>query len=461
MSKSQIIFTASSLTIIMLTWIFVATAAPNNDDAYTRAMQTMQNKGAVSCDPNWAYNLILSRATGRVNVRPVSTKGGQEYSMGLDPELACRIAKLMQDNPGVKIISGYRTLAHQQALVRQGKTKAKPGSSCHNYGLAADLQFPGWSRSKIQRILSKYKLHLAYHSNAHVQCVEHRVAGRNSANGCRTPCYGSAVTITASDGVLQGTPQLPSSQTPAFSPTGFGSPTGGTFDNYNYGAQQYVATNYPEFDNATYSDSELDVNSESWWSDYIGPESYPEGDGSVLQEDDAHTNTVPAWSPVLGLNNATDKTDIHQNTSNNSNIIDISNSARRVPSPNGSYGVLQQESFNQDIQPGARDSLLDFFTVANTQNANYSYTQDNLYYIDSANNGKINQDIYNSWRNSGNDISSGESLNINYNSNSRPQAAGSNNWWSATKKYMYYVADVGAHSISLTSPVVFNMFKLW
>lgn len=69
----------------------------------------------------------------------------------LEPEFKSKIETLLQDAEeatGLKwcVTSGRRTMAEQQSLYDQGRTKpgavvtkAPPGSSAHNFGLAADL----------------------------------------------------------------------------------------------------------------------------------------------------------------------------------------------------------------------------------------------------------------------------------------------------------------------------------
>lgn len=69
----------------------------------------------------------------------------------LEPEMKLKVAALLiaaQTATGVKwvVTAGRRTMAEQAAIFAQGRTapgkvvsNARPGSSAHNYGLAADL----------------------------------------------------------------------------------------------------------------------------------------------------------------------------------------------------------------------------------------------------------------------------------------------------------------------------------
>lgn len=77
------------------------------------------------------------------------------------PEFQARIFELMPWVPAFHAISGYRSVAEQNELHAQGRTKpgkivtnAKGGESFHNFGIAADFAFdtdekafglqPGW-----------------------------------------------------------------------------------------------------------------------------------------------------------------------------------------------------------------------------------------------------------------------------------------------------------------------------
>lgn len=71
---------------------------------------------------------------------------------GLNPEFAAKLAvferKLAESGIHVKMTAGYRSIAGQNALYAQGRTKpgkvvtkARGGYSWHNYGLGADYVF--------------------------------------------------------------------------------------------------------------------------------------------------------------------------------------------------------------------------------------------------------------------------------------------------------------------------------
>lgn len=68
---------------------------------------------------------------------------------GLDPEFDSALLRLIKDSGGkISVGSGYRSIAEQTKIYnlwRAGKHPAprvaKPGSSNHNFGLAADLKF--------------------------------------------------------------------------------------------------------------------------------------------------------------------------------------------------------------------------------------------------------------------------------------------------------------------------------
>ncbi len=105
------------------------------------------------CDSNPYPYLQTKNDTGRVT--SVS---------GLNSDFACRLSKFIKTSEAsgsrIRITSGYRSEEHQAELrkkydaeVAAGKNPApvaKPGSSKHNFGLAADLTFDGvWPNFKL------------------------------------------------------------------------------------------------------------------------------------------------------------------------------------------------------------------------------------------------------------------------------------------------------------------------
>lgn len=119
----------------------------------------------------------------------IPQKSGTSLRDGIDPELACRLAKFLEyANKSVcktKIISGYRSAATQQAMCGAGRSGcAPPGRSCHQYGLAVDLSSDCGGR--LRKMASQFQLTFPYYG-IHVQCAEHRGASRSSCTG---PCKG-------------------------------------------------------------------------------------------------------------------------------------------------------------------------------------------------------------------------------------------------------------------------------
>ncbi len=155
----------------------------------------LYENGKTSCNPEEAYNFLFAHANSGVLIKPVKNSEGK-YVDGLDPEFACRLYALIKDNPQISIISAYRSVQKQRELCGpKGKPHgcAPPGTSCHQYGLAVDLGLPSnlSKRSVFQSILARYKLHLPYSSNGHVQCVEHQIAShgdRGDKKGCTFSC---------------------------------------------------------------------------------------------------------------------------------------------------------------------------------------------------------------------------------------------------------------------------------
>ena len=121
------------------------------------------------------------------NVIPVMR--GNELADGIDPALACRLSKFLEAANRIcptRIVSGYRSFEHQRNLCGpSGKTGCSaPGRSCHQYGLAVDLSSD--CNGRLRQLAPQYQLHFPY-QGVHVQCIEHRTAGRSSCTG---PCVG-------------------------------------------------------------------------------------------------------------------------------------------------------------------------------------------------------------------------------------------------------------------------------
>ncbi len=164
-------------------------------NALNQAETWLYENGKTSCNPEEAYNFLFTHAGSGVLIKPVKNSEGK-YVDGLDPEFACRLYALIKDNPQISIISAYRSVQKQRELCGpKGKPHgcAPPGTSCHQYGLAVDLGLPSnlRSRSVFQSVLARYKLHLPYSANGHVQCVEHQIAShgdRGDKKGCTFSC---------------------------------------------------------------------------------------------------------------------------------------------------------------------------------------------------------------------------------------------------------------------------------
>lgn len=171
--------------------------------------------GGCESDP---YEALRPFVAGGAKVIP--TKDGNTLKDGIDPAFACRLSKLFQAmrhcNP--KITSGYRGIEDQRrACIRvcgnpggcqknQGYNGgcAKPGGSCHQYGLAVDTS----SSCAAQMSAKAREFGLisnipGYPNPNHYQCLEHGAsAGRGSCTG---PCNGG-LPITGTGGDQTGPP---------------------------------------------------------------------------------------------------------------------------------------------------------------------------------------------------------------------------------------------------------------
>ena len=93
-------------------------------------------------------------------------KGTNAKILGLHPEIREDVAEIINDlyKQGIKVrvISGLRTFEQQQALYNKGRTapgnivtKAKPGQSYHNYGLAVDTVYPAAKKAAVVAAFKK------------------------------------------------------------------------------------------------------------------------------------------------------------------------------------------------------------------------------------------------------------------------------------------------------------------
>jgi hypothetical protein len=138
-------------------------------------------------------------------ITPVWTNGRPEA--GIDPALACRVLKMLQaaSERGCRpyITSGYRSEAQQANMCGGGSTGcARAGNSCHQYGLAVDMNAP--CLSWLRQVAPEF--HLIQNNIPgdpyHFQCAEHRYANRSS---CTSACNGG-LTISPDSNVLANTP---------------------------------------------------------------------------------------------------------------------------------------------------------------------------------------------------------------------------------------------------------------
>lgn len=171
--------------------LFVALPAAHTTSAASKLSSEVIKDGAKNsgCDYD-PYQRLQQMGVigGGVNVAPQNGQGG------LDVALACRLTKFLkwgQDQGcAPRITSGFRTYAQQQAIVNRGASKAGPGGSCHNFGLAIDLS----SRcvEKMHQAAPQFQLvsrFPGYPNPGHFQCLEHK-AGAGRSSGCRQACNG-------------------------------------------------------------------------------------------------------------------------------------------------------------------------------------------------------------------------------------------------------------------------------
>ncbi|WP_079480559.1 peptidoglycan-binding protein [Halobacillus salinus] len=84
-----------------------------------------------------------------------SIKNMGDVQQGVKDKILLLIRKAYEEDINVQISSGYRSDAEQQKLYNQGRnspgnivTRAKPGQSVHNYGLAVDYFLTTWDGAK-------------------------------------------------------------------------------------------------------------------------------------------------------------------------------------------------------------------------------------------------------------------------------------------------------------------------
>jgi len=182
----------------------------------------------ATCNAAEAYTFVKSRVSGSANIQPQLSGGGDGAQGGIDPELACRLQRFLQAYPHIRVISGHRSSSYQRALCRRkcgadscpGRC-APPGRSCHQYGLAVDVTD---NSAAMREAAKRFKLHYPY-SKAHIQCIEHKTAGRSTCTG---PCAKGGIQIN--DGDTAST--LPGSQNNPYNPgnSPFSSSPGGVPD---------------------------------------------------------------------------------------------------------------------------------------------------------------------------------------------------------------------------------------
>ncbi|TSC86179.1 MAG: hypothetical protein G01um10148_685 [Parcubacteria group bacterium Gr01-1014_8] len=148
-------------------------------------------KGGCEYDP-YAKLYELKAVSSGAKVTPTLIDGALKD--GLDPALVCRLTKLIEWAQGrgcvPMIISGFRTYAQQASIVARGRSKAGPGGSCHNFGLAVDMS--NRCQGAMQEAAPQFGLKSGfpgYPNPIHFQCIEHS-AGAGRSSGCRGSCNG-------------------------------------------------------------------------------------------------------------------------------------------------------------------------------------------------------------------------------------------------------------------------------
>ncbi|NRP22385.1 hypothetical protein LPJGGPFB_05644 [Ensifer adhaerens] len=94
-------------------------------------------------------------STGYLQSRAVSTKIRAAITK-FDGDFADSLAELLKEFPSIKVVSAFRSFEEQRRIYDSGvRPAAKPGTSLHEKGLAADLNFGGMSADEIRRVQSR------------------------------------------------------------------------------------------------------------------------------------------------------------------------------------------------------------------------------------------------------------------------------------------------------------------
>ncbi len=152
------------------------------------------------CDFNPYPYLEGQKTFAGVQLTPVSVENTSAVlHPGIDPMLACRLAKLIQaigaKGCQIKVTSAYRSVQEQHSICGAGRSGcAAAGNSCHQYGLAVDIT--STCMAQLRTYLGtnnpsaigaqEFKLHFPYYGN-HIQCVEH---ARASCSPYTSSCGG-------------------------------------------------------------------------------------------------------------------------------------------------------------------------------------------------------------------------------------------------------------------------------
>ena len=221
--RGYAVLAASFFVVCVALSIRFAEAQTNSVTSPDKALSEQQKQLArqFGLDPNaGGLDLVLQRLSGGCETNPypelmsryslprdaltgqpmkLMPKAGANGtgSEGINPALACRLLKLFQaleKEQGclIKISSAYRTNGEQKQACGAGRKGCLgAGKSCHNYGLAVDIQ--GSCVARLRAFLGqknpstpgaqRFALHFPYEGD-HLQCIEDRVANCSSGNGC-------------------------------------------------------------------------------------------------------------------------------------------------------------------------------------------------------------------------------------------------------------------------------------
>ncbi len=462
-SFKRYIFFSLIFLFVTLSLVFAV-----EQNAYQMAMEDLQKKGAVSCNPDEAYNFLISRASPGLKIKPTEQFKNGGFTNGIDPELACRLEKLLRDYSCIKIISGFRSRAKQAGIWKShydawkaGKRKSiganRPGNSCHEKGLAVDIT---GCVSKVRQILSdksnKYKLHFPY-SGPHLQCVEHK--SPKCPGDKIIACNGDlAPIIMASKGTtdeykqgygMYNDIQANSNQT-AQTPI-YGNQISSPSQQYGY-----VPISGEGVKIADSSSGLGDNQTDSWWNDLLGTtgdnNEYSEyaysdmGTPSVVETAGSSKSPI-SFKPVLGYTdkkpgaNETSNAPV-QNSSNNSADSSLgSNSNTRA-----SRGGLRQASFASFFSPN-EETAIDRFFLTNSI-SNYNSSGFSAFIDDTARaNSTLDQSIYrhkfkDGYETGGNYAEQVGSINYNKQNTSNEDSGPS--LWDTAKSYFSSGLDIAS-----------------